>query len=164
MRSLARRRLQIRCRPRLVRNCARGRGPITPIRSCCDKLGRPACRTITACGYGSRIGARHARLSGTTVFYFSATCDCPDPPREGKSEPGQNSIQPKPIPPYESDAFTRSGVMGSSRRRRPVACAKAFASAAELGGSEPSPAPNDGSLRSIRTTSILGTSENPRMG
>jgi hypothetical protein len=41
----------------------------------------------------------------------------------------------------ESAAFTRSGVMGSSRSRRPVAFAKAFASAEDVGGREPSPAP-----------------------
>src|SRR6266850_7657599 len=54
--------------------------------------------------------------------------------------------------------------MGSSRSRRPVAWAKALARAAEVGGSEPSPAPSDGSLRCIRTISILGTSEKVRMG
>src|SRR6266478_1917349 len=64
----------------------------------------------------------------------------------------------------DSAALTRSGVMGSSRRRRPVAWAKALARAAEVGGSEPSPAPSDGSLRSIRTMSILGTSGNVRTG
>ena len=79
-----------RCRPRLVRNCARGRGPITTRGSCCAKLGLPACQMTTSCGYGSRIGARGAchrarilrdplaRLSGTTVFYFSVICDCPE--------------------------------------------------------------------------------------
>src|SRR6266404_1886398 len=45
----------------------------------------------------------------------------------------------------DSAALTRSGVMGSPRSRRPVAWAKALARAAEVGGSEPSPAPNDGS-------------------
>src|ERR1700674_4272256 len=64
----------------------------------------------------------------------------------------------------DSAALTHSGVMGSSRRRRPVAWAKALARAAEVGGSEPSPAPNDGSLRCIRTMSMLGTSVKVRTG
>lgn len=68
---------------------SRTRGPITPIRRCCGELGRPACQTVPACAYGSRIGARGAchraalcadplaRLSGTTARCFSEICDCP---------------------------------------------------------------------------------------
>src|SRR6476646_7152654 len=65
-------------------------------------------------------------------------------------------FEPQTYP--DSDAFTRSGVMGNSRSRRPVAWAKALARAAEVGGSEPSPAPSEGSLRSINTTSMVGAS------
>jgi len=60
--------------------------------------------------------------------------------------------------------LTRSGVMGSWRSRRPIAWAKALARAAEVGGSEPSPTPSDGSLRCIRTMSMLGTLMKVRTG
>jgi len=40
----------------------RRRGPITTRSSCCAKLGLPACQTTSACGYGSRIGARYRSL------------------------------------------------------------------------------------------------------
>src|SRR5581483_2540728 len=47
-----------RCRPRLVRNCALERAPITT-GVCIAKTELPACLGTTACGYGSLIGARY---------------------------------------------------------------------------------------------------------
>src|SRR5262249_1672124 len=56
-------------RPRLVRNCARERGPITT-GSSWAKAGAPAIAITMACGYGSRIAI--ARLSGTTAGFVAA--------------------------------------------------------------------------------------------
>src|ERR1700756_4190597 len=53
-----------------VETLVRKQGPITPMGGCLGKLEQPVWQTTAACGYGSRIGARSARLSGTTVLYF----------------------------------------------------------------------------------------------
>jgi hypothetical protein len=65
----------------------------------------------------------------------------------------------------QSNAFTRSGVIGRSRRRLPAACASALATAAEAGPTVASPAPRHGSFgRLTITTSIGGTSSKVMIG
>jgi hypothetical protein len=73
----------------------------------------------------------------------------------------------KRLPTRRFPAFcrTRSGVMGKSRIRRPVATAKALAVAAAVGAREPSTPPTDGSSgRSISTTSTRGISGKRTIG
>src|SRR5450830_138441 len=70
-----------------------------------------------------------------------------------------------PAVPALSACNTRSGVIGSSRKRIPVASKIALAIAAALGTEADSPAPMGGSLwRGIISTSICGTSGKVRIG
>src|SRR2546421_12048998 len=69
------------------------------------------------------------------------------------------------FPPYVCAAFTRSGVKGRSRMRRPVALATALAIAATVGPWADSPEPTGRSSgRSISETSTDGTSVMHRSG
>ena len=57
-------------RPRLVRNCARERGPITTGSYCCGTQKVPACFSTLACGYGSRIALANPPVCRRTRPYF----------------------------------------------------------------------------------------------
>ena len=85
--------------------------------------------------------------------------------RKARAAPAFEEIAEFAVHVHCSAAFTRAGVNGRSRRRLPVACAKALAMAAAAGPIAASPTPSEGrSGRSMSTVCTCGTSGMVRIG
>ncbi|MCY1272822.1 hypothetical protein D9M70_214160 [compost metagenome] len=139
----------------------------SPAAANCRPRSRVAADQVPAAG--GATGAISAR-QGNAVAAMPSTA--PNSParepnshleRFGAGRAAGSGQAPGPSP--FSAARTRSAVIGSSRKRMPVASKMALAMAAALGTDADSPLPMGGSLwRGIISTSMSGTSGKVRIG
>src|SRR5208282_1202649 len=131
---------------------------------------RPSSTQSTSFGLAGQRGSPRDRVDVSAMTGWS--CEMTLPAKSVPIYEQDRDMQPptmlvghRPTYTQTSVAFTRSGVNGRSRMRRPVALANALPIAAAAGPCAPSPTPRGfSSGRSINCTSTAGTSVVRRIG